>query len=118
MTRLLTIGSILLCAASAAHAADLDALTADSRAAVKAFAGALKAALTTAIEERGPKHAIAVCNTEAPAIAERQGRAFGGRLARTSLKRRNPANAPDAWERDVLNAFEARKAAGEDVETL
>jgi len=28
MTRLLTIGSILLCAASAAHAADLDALSA------------------------------------------------------------------------------------------
>jgi hypothetical protein len=36
-------------------------------------------------------------------------------VGRTSLRRRNPANAPDSWEHDVLNAFEVRLAAGEDI---
>ena len=38
----------------------------------------------------------------------------GWDVARTSLKLRNPANQPDAWELAVLNKFEERKAAGED----
>jgi hypothetical protein len=118
MIRTLILGTCLVLAAQAAHAADVAALTADSRAAVKAFAQSLKAALTAAIEEGGPIRAIGVCNTKAPEIAQRESAAFGGRVGRTSLKRRNPANAPDAWERDVLNAFEARKAAGEDVAKL
>jgi len=118
MIRLLTIGSILFLAAHAAHAAEVAALTAEARAAVKAFAQSLKAALSAAIEEGGPKHAIGVCNIDAPQIAQRESAAFGGRVGRTSLKRRNPANAPDGWELDVLNDFEARKAAGEDVDGL
>jgi len=39
-------------------------------------------------------------------------------VGRTSLKVRNPNNAPDAWERRVLEEFEARKARGEDVRKL
>ena len=35
-------------------------------------------------------------------------------MGRTSLKLRNPANMPDAWELKVLKTFEERKAAGED----
>jgi len=34
-------------------------------------------------------------------------------VARTSLKTRNSANAPDAWEKKVLQQFEERRAAGE-----
>ena len=36
----------------------------------------------------------------------------------TSLKPRNPDNAPDAWETKVLQDFEQRKAAGEDPAKL
>ncbi|MDD3519457.1 MAG: DUF3365 domain-containing protein, partial [Chromatiales bacterium] len=32
-----------------------------------------------------------------------------------SLKTRNAKNKPDAWEQKVLESFEQRKAAGEDV---
>jgi hypothetical protein len=39
---------------------------------------------------------------------------YGGRVARTGLKTRNPGNAPDAWETKVLKEFEARRARGED----
>jgi len=35
-----------------------------------------------------------------------------------TLKVRNPANAPDAWERKVLESFEARRARGENVGEL
>jgi hypothetical protein len=37
----------------------------------------------------------------------------------TSTKVRNPKlDAPDAWEEQVLRKFEARKAAGEDVQAM
>jgi hypothetical protein len=39
-------------------------------------------------------------------------------VGRTSLKPRNPANAPDDWEAGMLQAFAARKAAGEDPAKL
>jgi hypothetical protein len=40
------------------------------------------------------------------------------RLGRTTLKARSPGNAPDAWERAVLQDFEDRKAAGDDIASL
>jgi hypothetical protein len=39
-------------------------------------------------------------------------------VGRTSLKLRNPANKPDAWEQEVLEQFDARKAAGETLEKM
>jgi hypothetical protein len=59
-------------------------------------------------------NAIEVCNTKAPAIAADISRKQGWKVARTSLKLRNPENAPDVWEAKVLKEFEARKAKGED----
>ena len=104
--------------AANASAADTEALTAEARAAVKGFAVALKAELKAAIEAGGPEHALGVCNTAAPMIAADSSAAYGGEVGRTSLRLRNPANAPDAWELAVLEDFEARKAAGEAVAGL
>jgi hypothetical protein len=39
-------------------------------------------------------------------------------IGRTSLKLRNPANAPDNWELAVLKQFEARKEQGESADKL
>ena len=63
-------------------------------------------------------NAIEVCNEVAPEIARKQSEATGFEVGRTSLKWRNPANAPDAWEREVLEGLEQAKAAGADVRTL
>ncbi|MDH3231590.1 MAG: DUF3365 domain-containing protein [Alphaproteobacteria bacterium] len=93
---------------------DLDARTAASKAVIKAFAGSLQAELKGAIKASGPVSAIEVCNEEAPAIAHRHAEDKGWEVGRTSLKYRNPDNAPDQWELTVLKSFEARKAAGED----
>ncbi len=66
----------------------------------------------------GPVEAIAVCRESAPAIAARISRERGWKVGRTSLRVRNPANAPDAWELEVLRRFEERAARGEKVGEL
>lgn len=90
-----------------------------ARQAVQQFSAELKEALTGAIRDGGPVNGIEVCKLQAPGIAETAAtRAGFTRVGRTSLKVRNPDNAPDALERAVLADFEARKAAGADPATL
>ena len=97
---------------------DLAARTGASREAIKSFAGALQGRLSSAMADGGPTVAIEACNIAAPEIAKEASAARGWSVGRTSLKLRNPANAPDAWELAVLQDFEVRKAAGEDPGTL
>ncbi len=82
------------------------------------FAEKLRGELIAALKAGGPAGAIGVCKEAAPAIAETVSEARGVVLRRTSLKTRNPANAPDEWELATLKAFLARKAAGEDIARL
>lgn len=89
-----------------------------SRDAVKALGGSLQSELKKAMEEGGPLNAIKVCNSTAPSVAREISRAKNMRIGRTSLKIRNESNAPDAWEKQVLENFEARKAKGEDPAKL
>jgi len=112
---------LLCCAAlaSAAAAETPDQTRIDqSKAVVQEFFGTLKGELETAMKAGGPINAIQVCNEVAPGIAKDLSEKHGMHVARTSLKTRNPANAPDAWETEVLKKFEERKAAGEDPDTL
>ncbi len=89
-----------------------------SRAVAGSFAAELKEALTKAMASGGPIGAVDVCKEMAPQIAARASEKTGWDVARTSLKPRNPANAPDGWEAETLQAFAARKAAGEDPAKL
>lgn len=89
-----------------------------AREAVQHFSESLKTELKTAVEEGGPIHAIDVCHQRAPEIAEEISTRTGIQTGRTSLQLRNPDNAPDDWERGVLNAFEERLAEGEDPKTM
>jgi hypothetical protein len=86
----------------------------EARQAARAFLGELKGELTAVLEGEGPIAALQVCREKAPDIAVRRSRETGGRVGRTSLRTRNPANAPDPWEKGVLEEFERRAAAGED----
>ena len=89
-----------------------------SRAVVKTFMGELKHELKSALKMGGAVAGIEVCNKLAPSIAEAQSHKTGWVVGRTSLRPRNPDNAPDAWESRVLKDFEARKAAGEDPKKI
>jgi hypothetical protein len=77
----------------------------------------LKSELVSAMQSSGPTGAVRVCNERAPEIAsELSGDAL--RVGRTALRVRNPANAPDAFERDVLERFAARIEKGADPASL
>lgn len=114
MRHSLVFAAALSVALGAAPAlADTAKNTTDSRAAVKTFFGQLKGELVAALKSGGPVNAISACNAKAPAIAAHLSEKKGWSIGRTSLKLRNLANAPDAWEKKVLEDFEARKAKGE-----
>ncbi|QXP83903.1 DUF3365 domain-containing protein [Methylococcus sp. Mc7] len=117
MKRYLLLSWVLL---SPAHADEINqtALAADAQAAAQALGGALKAELEAALQAGGPVEALGVCQIKAPAIAERISAEKALKVSRTSLKPRNPQNAPNAWQTKVLRDFEARKAAGEDPAKL
>lgn len=108
------ISSLLISSAYAADN-DLKQRAQESKKVVKEFMQQLKGELQSAMKAGGPINAIDVCKIKAPAIAQNLSEKHGWKVARTSLKPRNPSNAPDAWETRVLNDFEARKAEGEDV---
>nr|VFJ61900.1 MAG: Protein of unknown function (DUF3365) [Candidatus Kentron sp. DK] len=96
-------------------ASGVDKRIAANRQVVQEVFAALKGELEKALEAGGPAGAISVCKEKVPEIGKRFGKKYPGwRIRRTTLKTRNPANAPDAWEKQVLEEFEARKAAGED----
>jgi hypothetical protein len=67
---------------------------------------ALGARLTAALAADGPVGAIEVCSLEALEIARRLSAEAGAKVGRTSLKVRNPANAPDAAASAALERFE------------
>ncbi len=100
------------------HAADYESELEASRETVKEFMQSLKQELQAGMQEGGPVNAISVCNLTAPGIANTYSVRNGWDVGRTSLKLRNPANAPDAWERSVLESFEERKQAGEDPASM
>ena len=92
--------------------------TARANALTQQLGARLKTALETAMQQGGPMAAIAVCRDQAQAIAADVSRDSGWTVRRTALRVRNPANAPDAWEREVLASFATAAAQGTDIGTL
>jgi len=105
-------------AATAAGTWDEDQQVEACRAAVQKLGGALKSALVKAMGEGGVEGALHVCHDEAQHIADRICDEEGLTVGRTSLKVRNQANGPDAWEQAGLAAFADRIAAGEKIKDL
>lgn len=86
----------------------------EARALAQAFIDRLKPRLKQALAEGGPGHAIEVCASAAPEIADALSAESGWTVKRVSLKARNVSRAlPDSWERLVLQRFDERQAAGE-----
>ena len=112
----LTVLSLL---ASLAHAEapDTQALQAEAASLIPPFQQQLLQTVKTAIAEGGPTQAVEACNLLAPQIAAQHSEA-PWQVGRTALKVRNPDNAPDAWERQVLERFAERAASGEPLEQL
>lgn len=74
----------------------------------------LSGELASAMANGGPAAAILVCKDRAPAIAAEIQSTSGVDIGRTALRVRNPANAPDEWERATMASFAAQREAGEE----
>ncbi len=71
----------------------------------------LGAQLKAALDSGGPTAAITVCKSAAIPITAATSKKFDGvTISRTSLKTRNPANAPDPTDRALLDAWHALAA--------
>lgn len=96
---------------------DAEMVTA-ARARAMELGGKLKGQLEAAMKADGPVAALGVCKTVASTIASDLGSAYGGKIGRTALKVRNPANTADDFEKDVMQRFLAEAAKGADVAKL
>jgi len=76
----------------------------EARALVKNFGGSLKQALQAAVKEGGLANGILACETLAPEIAAKNSNG-SWTIGRTSLKLRNPDNAPTDWQKMQLLAM-------------
>ena len=104
--RLASIGLLCATALAAADETMPSAPDADKAAAAAAELGKrLKQRLVSTMQSEGPVAAIDVCAVEAPEIASEVSAAYGLDVGRTAVRVRNPANQPDAREREVLEAW-------------
>jgi hypothetical protein len=95
-----------------------DAHVAEANTIIQEFMTNLKGELKSALKAEGPVGAIGVCQEAAPAVTRDVAAKHGWNVGRTALKLRNPENAPDDWEREVLEAFVAQREAGADPKKL
>lgn len=105
------LAALWLLASLPANAQEDERLT-RSRDAAMQLGQELSATLLAAIGSDGPVEAIRLCNVEASPIAARVSEQAGASVGRTTLRLRNPDNAPDADARAVLTTFERGLAAG------
>jgi hypothetical protein len=103
--------------AMAADQPDMGKLKGEAKEIIQTFFKELKGTLVSAMKEKGPAGAVDVCHSKAQEITARYNKE-GWKVGRTALKIRNPKNAPDAWEKAVLEEFEKKIAEGADPKKL
>lgn len=115
--RLFALPLLLTIAVPAFAASDVQALSAEAAALIPPFQQQLLETVKGAMQAGGPSKAVEACQTLAPEIAAKNSQ-NSWKVGRTALKVRNPNNAPDSWERTVLEEFAAQAAAGTPVTEL
>lgn len=78
----------------------------------------LQSELMAAMKKGGPSAAVDVCAEKAQLLTEQINRDFSTKgiiVKRTSLKLRNPLNAPDEFETSILKDFSEMKANNEEI---
>lgn len=75
----------------------------------------LQKKLIESIQKNGPAASIEVCAKDAPAISARIEEELWVTIKRTSLSVRNPQNAPDALEKQLLQTLTAAQQAGKKI---
>lgn len=115
--RLFALPLLCVFAAPALAAPDMHTLSAEAAALIPPFQQQLLETVKGAMQAGGPNRAVEACQTLAPEIAANHSK-NAWNVGRTALKVRNPDNAPDAWERKVLEEFATQAAAGTPISEL
>ncbi len=105
-------------AAPAQNLPDIETRLEVARSAVKKHSTRLKADLSQALKEGGPKGAIGACVSIAPEIDASVSEEHQVEIGRTSTRVRNTENAPDEWELAGMETFAKQIAAGGDSQKL
>lgn len=90
----------------------------EARAIAAKVPASLLAVLSDELQRGSPAGAIDACRVRAPEMARNASQQTGWNVRRASLRNRNPKGVPDAWERGVLERFDAQAAAGVAGSTL
>lgn len=104
--------ALLLTASFGTQASELQQLSAEGEALIPPFQQQLLSTVKSAMQNGGPSKAVESCQLLAPEITAQHSQT-PWKVSRTSMKVRNQANAPDEWERKVLEQFAERSAKGE-----
>ena len=107
---------------SEAENVDSSALTASAKAEyrsrgmtiTKASFQALSGALQSQMKAGGPSAAVDFCNVHASSLVDSLMQEHGVSIRRTSMRYRNPANAPTALERAYLSRFDSIFETGQE----
>jgi hypothetical protein len=105
----------LLLAVSVGQQASESALRERARAAADALLQRLLGRLNQEYQQGGAVRGVQVCAKVAQSLTREVGREQGVQIRRVSLKNRNPRNAPDGWERQVLQRWERELQAGKQI---
>ena len=119
ITSVLAFGIATCCSGPVLAADDIKERETSAREAIKSLSENLKEYLKAGLEAGiDVEEKLLMCKEGAAEATsnENQERPFS--IGRTSLKLRNPANAPDEWEYAILQKFQERKDSGEDAATL
>ncbi|MCS7273561.1 MAG: DUF3365 domain-containing protein [Fimbriimonadales bacterium] len=112
----LFVGSVvLLVGISVAQSAFETALLQRARTAADALFSRLLQRLNAEYQQGGAERGVKVCSQVAQVLTQQVGREHGVQIRRVSLKNRNPRNAPDAWERQVLLRWERGLREGKPI---
>jgi hypothetical protein len=119
MLRILAVVVGVTASLFAATASAQAQLLSESRETATSLLQQLGTRLRATLAENGPEGSVPVCKTVAPELAGKLSRETGWRVARVTLRTRNPLlGTPDAWEQRILEEFDRRAAVGDKPETL
>jgi hypothetical protein len=111
MKRAITVFLTLAVTYGVSFAYDPEALE-QGRKAARFLNETLRKKLVSTVVDSGPSAGVVVCMYQAQALSAEAERNLGVRVKRTSLKIRNPINAPDDYEKDLLSRLADRHRRG------
>ncbi len=103
--RYVLLAAALLLAATALNATETNPGQDIAAKAIERLNREMRKKLMESLQQNGPAGAIDVCAKDAPIIVSRIEKELGVTIKRTSLKLRNPQNAPDAAEKQLMEGL-------------